>query len=70
MYSPGAITDGKFSTLVVVSELGQFVQFYFFCISPPFGVYLSAVMVELPHSVCKYLYFSLAANCIHLPMEC
>lgn len=57
MYSPGAITDGKFSTLVVVSELGQFVQFYFFCISLPFGVYLSAVMVELPHSVCKYLRF-------------
>lgn len=34
MYSLGAITDGKFSTLVVVSELRQLVQFYFFCISP------------------------------------
>lgn len=62
MYSLGAITDGKFSTSVVVSELRQFVQFYFFCISPsstslPLGVYLSAVIVELPHSVCKYLRF-------------
>lgn len=46
-----------------MSELGQFVQFYFSA-SIFLGVYLSAVMVELPTQY-KYLRFYLAANCIY-----